>query len=554
MNSKKIVFKNDIFMKNMFTRASNFIIIWEVINKGDSMSVLDVRNVTHGFGARAILENVSFRLLKGEHVALIGANGEGKSTFLNIITGKLMPDEGTVEWSKRVTVGYLDQHSALKAGTTIRQNLRLAFDDLFKMEQELLALYENMATADDDEVNRMMEDAADIQTILDSSGFYIIDSKIEEVANGLGLGDIGLDKLVDELSGGQRTKVLLTKLLLQNPTILLLDEPTNYLDENHIQWLTNYLQNYENAFILISHDIPFINNVCNIIYHVENCALTRYVGNYEEFTRIYDLNKAKEEREYEKQQKEIGKLEDFIARNKARVATRGMANSRMKQLEKMDIIERPRDKPKPTFKFKETKAPSRFLIDAKDLVIGYDHPLTKPLNFQVERNKKIALVGVNGLGKSTLLKTMLGIIPSISGSVTFGENIAYGYFEQEDSRNNTNTALDEVWGEYPSLTNHEVRLELARCGLTTDNITSMMKVLSGGENAKVRLCKILLKELNFLVLDEPTNHLDPEAKDELEKALREFKGTILLVSHEPYFYESFVTDVWNIEDFTTKIV
>ncbi len=310
-----------------------------------------------------------------------------------------MPDEGSVEWSKRVTVGYLDQHSALKPGTTIRENLRLAFDDLFKMEQEMMKLYEDMASSDDDEVSKMMEDAADIQTILDSSGFYIIDSKIEEVANGLGLTDIGLDKTVDELSGGQRTKVLITKLLLQNPIILLLDEPTNYLDENHIRWLTNYLQNYENAFILISHDIPFINNVCNIIYHVENCSLTRYVGNYEEFKRIYQLNKQKEEREYEKQQKEIERLEDFIARNKARVATRGMANSRMKQLEKMDVLERPRDKPKPSFRFKETKAPSRFLIEAEELVIGYNQPLTNPMSFKVERNKKIALTGVNGLGK-----------------------------------------------------------------------------------------------------------------------------------------------------------
>jgi len=302
------------------------------------MSILDVRNVTHGFGSRAILENVSFRLLKGEHVALIGANGEGKSSFLNIIIGSLMPDEGTVEWSKRVTVGYLDQHSALKSGTTILENLRLAFDSLFNMEIEMLKMYEDMSDAEENEVNRMMDDAAEIQTILDSSGFYVIDSKIEEVANGLGLGDIGLDKKVDELSGGQRTKVLLTKLLLQNPTILLLDEPTNYLDENHIQWLINYLQNYENAFILISHDTPFTNRVCNIIYHVENCNLTRYVGNYDEFKRIYDINKQKSEKEYEKQQREIDKLEDFIARNKARVATRGMANSRMKQLDKMEIL------------------------------------------------------------------------------------------------------------------------------------------------------------------------------------------------------------------------
>ncbi len=518
------------------------------------MSVLNVKNVSHGFGARAILENVSFRLLKGEHVALIGANGEGKSTFLNIITGKLMPDEGQVEWSNRVTVGYLDQHSVLKAGTTIRDNLRLAFDDLFNLEKEMLELYDKMADATDDEVNKMMEDTAEIQTILDSSGFYVIDSKIDEVANGLGLGDIGLDKFVDELSGGQRTKVLLTKLLLQNPTILLLDEPTNYLDANHIEWLTKYLQNYENAFILISHDVPFINNVCNIIYHVENCELSKYVGNYDEFMRLYELKKKQLDKDIERQQKEIEQLEDFIARNKARVATRGMAQSRVKKLEKMEIIEKPKEKPKPTFKFKETKAPSRFLIEAKELVIGYDTALTKPMDFWVERGKKIAICGVNGLGKSTLLKTFLGIIPPVSGEVLHGENIVTGYFEQEDSKNNTKTALQEVWDVYPSLQNREVRLELARCGLTTENIESMMKVLSGGENAKVRLCKILMSELNFLVLDEPTNHLDVEAKEELAKAIREFKGTVLLVSHEPHFYESFVTDVWNLETFTTKIV
>lgn len=518
------------------------------------MSVLNVKDVTHGFGSRAILESVSFRLLKGEHVALVGANGEGKSTFLNIITGKLMPDEGTIEWSNRVTVGYLDQHSALKPGTTIRDNLRLAFDSLFELEKEMLAAYDKMAEADEIEVTKLMEDAADIQNILDHSGFYILDAKIEEVAQGLGLGEIGLDKKVDELSGGQRTKVLLTKLLLQNPTILILDEPTNYLDVEHIEWLKRYLQNYENAFILVSHDIPFINDVCNLIYHVENCELTRYVGNYDEFMRLYELKKRQQEKAYEKQQKEIEKLEDFIARNKARVATTGMAKSRMKQLDKMDIIDRPREKVKPTFDFKFSKAPSRFLIEAKDLVIGYDAPLTRPLTFQIERGKKIAICGVNGLGKSTLLKTLLGMIPPVEGVVEHGENIDCGYFAQEDSRDNNNTALEEIWNEYPSLTNHEARSALAKCGLTTEHITSPMKVLSGGENAKVRLCKILMKELNLLVLDEPTNHLDVDAKDELEKALREFKGTVVLVCHEPYFYESFITDVWNVEDWTTKVI
>ncbi|ONI43119.1 heme ABC transporter ATP-binding protein [Candidatus Epulonipiscium fishelsonii] len=518
------------------------------------MSVLNVKNVTHGFGSRAILENVSFRLLKGEHVALIGANGEGKSTFLNIITGSLVPDEGNVEWSNRVVVGYLDQHSVLKAGTTIRDNLRLAFDGLFEMEKEMLGMYDKMGEASESEVNKLMEEAAEIQNILDNSGFYMLDSKIEEVAQGLGLSDIGLDKLVNELSGGQRTKVLLTKLLLQNPTILILDEPTNYLDENHIEWLKRYLQDYENAFILVSHDIPFVNAVCNIIYHVENCELTRYVGNYDNFLQLYEQKKVQEKKAYDRQQKEIDKLEDFIARNKARVATTGMAKSRMKQLDKMDILERPKEKIKPIFNFKYSKSPSRFLIEAKDLVIGYDEPLTRPLNFKVEKGKKIAICGVNGLGKSTLLKTMLGIIPPISGKVEHGENIDYGYFEQEYIDNTNNTALDEMWKTYPSMTNHEVRSELAKCGLTTEHITSLMKVLSGGENAKVRLCKILHRELNLLVLDEPTNHLDVMAKDELCRALKEFKGTIVLVSHEPMFYEQFITDVWNVEDWTTKLV
>lgn len=518
------------------------------------MSVLNVKNVTHGFGARSILEDVSFRLLKGEHVALVGANGEGKSTFLNIITSKLMPDEGTVEWSTRVSVGYLDQHSALAPGTTIRENLRLAFNDLFTLETEMLSAYDKMGEASDAEVAKLMEDAAEIQNILDSSGFYILDSKIDEVAQGLGLGDIGLDKKVDELSGGQRTKVLLTKLLLQNPTILILDEPTNYLDVNHIEWLKRYLQNYDNAFILVSHDIPFVNEVCNLIYHIENCELTRYVGNYDEFLRLYDLKKRQQEKAYERQQKEIDKLEDFIARNKARVATTGMAKSRMKKLDKMEILEKPKEKPKPIFSFKYSKAPSRFLIEARDLVIGYDEALTSPLNFKLERGQKIALCGVNGLGKSTLLKTLLGLLKPIAGEIEFGENVEYGYFAQEDSKNNNTVALDELWNEYPSLTSNEARSELAKCGLTTDHITSPMKVLSGGENAKVRLCKILLQELNLLVLDEPTNHLDVEAKDELEKAIREFKGTVILVCHEPYFYESFITDVWNVEDWTTKVV
>lgn len=517
------------------------------------MSILNVENVSHSFGGRQILENASFRLLKGEHIGLVGANGEGKTTFLNIITGKLMPDEGNIGWCKRITTGYLDQHTVLEKGKSIRDVLRSAFAHMFELEKEMLEIYDKMGDCTDEELTVMMEDVGEIQDSLEHNGFYTLDAKIEEYANGLGIGEIGLDRDVNELSGGQRTKVLLVKLLLENPMILILDEPTNFLDENHIYWLANFLRNYDNAFILVSHDTEFMNSVVNVIYHVENAVLTRYTGDYEYFTQMYDLKRKQVEQAYDKQQKEIAKLEDFVSRNKARAATANMAKSRQKKLDKMDIIEIGKTKVRPTFSFKEARTPGKYVIEAENLVIGYGEPLTSPLNFHVERNRKIAIKGVNGLGKSTLLKTLLDKIPAFDGGVKHDSFIEVGYFEQEESAS-SKTALDEIWDEYPSMNIGEVRAALARCGLTNDHITSQMRVLSGGENAKVRLCRLMLREANILVLDEPTNHLDVDAKDELKKAIREFKGTVLLVCHEPEFYEDIVTDIWNVEDWTTKVV
>lgn len=518
------------------------------------MSILTVENVSHGFGGRKILEDASFRLLKGEHVGLVGANGEGKSTFLNIITGKLMPDVGKVEWCNRITTGYLDQHTVLTPGKTIRETLREAFQHMFDLEKEMLEIYEKMGEAKESEINVMMEDVGEIQNDLEHNGFYTLDSKIEEVANGLGLGDIGLETDVSNLSGGQRTKVLLTKLLLQSPMIMILDEPTNFLDENHIIWLKNYLKNYENAFILVSHDTPFLNDVVNVIYHVENAVLSRYSGNYDEFQRMYQLSIQQNQQAYEKQQKEIEKLEDFVARNKARAATANMAKSRQKKLDKMDIINKTQVKMKPIFKFKEARAAGRFIFQTHNLIIGYETALTGTLNIELERGQKVAIKGVNGLGKSTLLKTLLGIQKPFGGKVKLDDYLFPGYFEQEGERFNNNTALEEIWHDYPGMSNAEVRGALAKCGLTAEHITSQMMVLSGGENAKVRLCKLMLKDVNWLILDEPTNHLDVDAKEELKRALKEFKGTILLVCHEPEFYEDWITDVWNVEEWTTKIV
>ena len=517
------------------------------------MSILNVEHLTHGFGDRAIFDDVSFRLLKGEHIGLVGANGEGKSTFMNIVTGKLMPDEGKVEWSKNVRVGYLDQHTVLTAGMTIEDVLKSAFSYLFEMETRMNEICDALGDADEESMTEMLEELGTIQDTLDSHDFYVIDAKVEEVARALGLAEIGLSRDVTDLSGGQRTKVLLAKLLLEKPDILLLDEPTNYLDEEHIAWLKRYLIDYENAFILISHDIPFLNEVINLIYHMENCELNRYVGDYNHFQEVYAVKKAQLEAAYKRQQQEISDLKDFVARNKARVSTRNMAMSRQKLLDKMDVIELAQEKPKPEFNFKVGRTPSKLIFETKDLVIGYTEPLSKPLNITMERGQKLALTGANGIGKSTLLKSILGLIPSLSGSVELGDNLLIGYFEQEYTGDMTKTCIEEIWREFPSLMQNEVRAALAKCGLTTKHIESQVRVLSGGEQAKVRLCKLINKETNILLLDEPTNHLDVDAKDELKRALQEYKGSILLICHEPEFYLDVVDEVIDCTKWTTRI-
>ena len=518
------------------------------------MSILNVEHLTHGFGDRAIFQDVSFRLLKGEHIGLIGANGEGKSTFMNIITGKLMPDEGKIEWAKNVRVGYLDQHTALAKGMTIRDALAGAFDFLFEMEARMNEICEQMGDASEEELNAYMEELGTIQELLTAHDFYLIDSKIEEVARALGLLELGLDKDVTDLSGGQRTKVLLAKLLLEKPDILLLDEPTNYLDAEHIAWLKRYLNEYENAFILISHDIPFLNSVINLIYHMDNQQLNRYPGDYDKFQEVYAMKKAQLTAAYQKQQKEIADLKDFVARNKARVSTRNMAMSRQKKLDKMDKIELAAEKPKPEFHFKEARTPGRYIFQTQELVIGYEEPLSSPLTLEMERGSKIVLTGANGIGKTTLLKSILGLIPPLSGSVTLGDYLSIGYFEQEMDQSITTTCIEEIWKEFPGFTQYEVRSALAKCGLTTKHIESLVRVLSGGEQAKVRLCKLINQETNVLLLDEPTNHLDVEAKAELKRALTEYRGSILMVCHEPEFYQGLATDVWDCTKWTTRLI
>ncbi|GMX64631.1 ABC-F family ATP-binding cassette domain-containing protein [Paenibacillus elgii] len=513
------------------------------------MSLLTVEELSHSFGGRVLFKNVSFRLLPGEHVGLVGANGVGKSTLMNILTGNLLKDSGKVEWTPKVNYGYLDQHTKLTPGKTVREVLKDAFLPLFELEQELNGITEQMADADPDKLELLLEQMGEIQDRLENSGFYLLDVKVEEMANGLGLDAIGLDRDVAQLSGGQRTKVLLAKLLLEQPTVLLLDEPTNYLDVEHIDWLTDYLQNYPYAFMLISHDTEFMNKVVNVIYHLEFAKLTRYTANYEKFLQMADINKQQHIDAYEKQQEFIKKQEDFIQRNKARYSTSGRAKSRQKQLDRIDRIDRPEEAVKPTFVFKESRASGRIVFEGKDLEIGYSHALLPKMNVTIERGDKIAVVGCNGVGKSTLLKTILGKIQPFGGSTFLGDFLYPSYFEQEVKAPNL-TPIDDVWNEFSHMNQHEVRAALARCGLKNDHITRPLSSLSGGEQAKVRLCKLLMHESNWIAFDEPTNHLDVAAKDELKRALKEYKGTIVLVCHEPDFYEDWVTKVWDVEEWS----
>ncbi len=516
------------------------------------MSILNVEHLSHGFGDRAIFTDVSFRLLKGEHIGLVGANGEGKSTFMSIITDKLMPDEGKVEWAKNVRVGYLDQHTVLEPGMTIRDVLKSAFGFLFEMEAQMNQICDKMGSASEEEMAVMMEELGTIQDLLMAHDFYVIDARVEEIARAFELNELGLEKDVAELSGGQRTKVLLAKLLLEKPDILLLDEPTNYLDAQHIEWLKRYLQEYENAFILISHDIPFLNSVINIIYHMENQRLDRYVGDYDKFQEVHAAKQAQLEAAYKRQQQEIAQLEDFVARNKARVSTRNMAMSRQKKLDKMEVIELAREKPKPEFRFMEARAAGKYIFETRDLVIGYDEPLSRPINLSMERGEKIVLKGANGIGKTTLLRSILGQVLPLSGQVELGDYLYLGYFEQEMPPGNTTTCIEEIWKEFPSYTQYQVRAALAKCGLTTKNIESQVRVLSGGEQAKVRLCKLINRETNVLLLDEPTNHLDVDAKEELRQALTVYKGSIVLICHEPEFYEGIATKVLDCSDWSLR--
>ncbi|MCR8997250.1 ABC-F family ATP-binding cassette domain-containing protein [Brevibacillus halotolerans] len=510
------------------------------------MSILAVENVTQMYGDNIIFQNISFRLLQGEHAGLVGSNGAGKSTLLRILAGELLPDSGTVKWLSHLKIGYLQQHIHLQAGTTILQYLQGAFAHLYEIEKKLLQVTEEMATPKDN-LERLLARYGELQSILDHSDFYQIETKIEEIASGLGIYELGMDRDVETLSGGQRTKLLLGKLLLEEPHVLLLDEPTNYLDDAHIAWLINYVKSYKHAFLVVSHDQRFLNEITTAIYHLEHQTIKQYTGNYDFFLTSYAQNKQQLHNAYERQQKEISRLENFIEKNRVRKAKQ--AKSREKALEKIARMEKPTSSMQPRFMFYIHSEPVSRILEARNLQIGYTEPLLGPIDLRVTRGEKIAIVGYNGIGKSTMLRTLLGYLQPLRGSVRIGERVKPAYFSQEGSASNQ-TPLEQVWSLRPDLTQKEIRQALARSGLSEQHIRQKVCLLSGGEQAKVRLCELMLTNSNVLVLDEPTNHLDTGAKEAFKEALKQYEGTILLVSHEPAFYEDWVTQIWRVQNWS----
>lgn len=514
------------------------------------MSVLTIKGLTHIFDSKTLFEDADLSVNNGEHIGVVGLNGAGKSTFMNIITGRLSQDAGEIKWLNTIRWGYLDQHADIDRSQSVMEYLQGSFDHLYKLNEQLEQIYTDMASEEDpDKLDRLVNKSAVMQEKLDDSGFYDLDSKIKKVANGLGVNNFGYDTVISNLSGGQRAKLMLSKLLLEELDVMLLDEPTNFLDLEQIDWLRKYLDSFKGTFILISHDTAFLNSVCKIIVNIENGMIKKYWGNYDSFLLQHEQNAKQYADSYERQQREIKKMEDYIARNKARAATAGMANSRKKMLDRIDVMQKPISFEKPTFSFPYTLLVTKHLLEVKDLSVGYDgKAILPPITFGLDSTTKLWLRGTNGMGKTTILKTIMKRLPAISGSFNFNINAKINYIEQDlQFRSKEINAMTFMNETYPKMSQKDIRTQLAKVGIKNDLATKYISNLSGGEQVKIKLCALMQKESNILILDEPTNHLDVSAKEALFEALQAYDGAIILVSHEPLYAEKLCNKVFDIE-------
>ncbi|MCD2255205.1 ABC-F family ATP-binding cassette domain-containing protein [Agrilactobacillus fermenti] len=511
------------------------------------MSVLTVKGLSHRFIDKQLYTDASLFLNPNDHMGIIGENGAGKSTLIKILTGQIIPDEGQIKWQRGIDIGYLDQYASLKPGVTVEAFLDSAFQKLIDAEKRMLTYYDTYSSQPDDD---LLAKAGKIQEQLESQNYYERQTSIDNVASGLGiLALYGRD--VSELSGGQRSKLILAKMLLTNPDVLLLDEPTNFLDKEHIDWLADFLANFTGAFIVISHDFDFLNRITNCISDIELSTITRYTGSLKQALRQKAANQATYQKEFEKQQREVSKLKKYIAKNKAGTRAKS-AKSREKQLDKMSILKPLSNNRQANIEFPYTDTASQILYEVNNLSIGYDQNkalLHKPLNFSVGNGEKIVITGFNGAGKSTLIKTMMGKIPALAGTVTTASTVVTNYYWQELIWPNKNMSpLQYLQGRFEDAKPKVLRQVLARAGLSSQQAQQGFVSLSGGEQSKVKLAEMMLHSANVLILDEPTNHLDVQTKDNLKQALQVFPGAVLLVSHEAEFYAgSWIDTVLDIE-------
>ncbi|EGA2933654.1 ABC-F family ATP-binding cassette domain-containing protein [Listeria monocytogenes] len=507
------------------------------------MILLQVQQISKFFGAEVILDNIKLEVKTGDRIALVGRNGAGKSTLLKIIAGKMSYDGGTISKPKSVEIGYLAQNTGLESSKTIWDEILSVFDSLRRMEADLrkmeLRLGEPELYNDPEKYQALMTDYDTLQHTFKESGGYTYEAEIRSVLNGLRFYPEDYEVEIASLSGGQKTRLALAKLLLAKQDILVLDEPTNHLDIETLAWLETYLQNYHGSLLIVSHDRYFLDKVVNQVYEISRTKIDHYKGNYSSFVNQKQAKLEQMWKEFDKQQKQIAKLEDFVARNIVRASTTKRAQSRRKQLEKMDVLGRPQgDEKAAHFGFQFEKQTGKDVLMVDQLSIGYakDKRIASNLTFEMKRQDSLALVGPNGIGKSTLLKTLIRDIPALSGEFHFGAGVKIGYYDQEQAKLTSNkTVLMELWDDYPELNEVNVRTTLGNFLFSDDDVLKNVQSLSGGEKARLALAKLTLLEANVLILDEPTNHLDIESKEVLEAALIDFEGTILFVSHDRYF-------------------
>ena len=515
------------------------------------MILLQTSKLTKLYSGTPILENLQFEVKKGDRIAVVGRNGAGKSTLLKMIADEIDFDSGEIHKPQSVVLGYFAQSSHVNSNDTIYNEMLSVFAETIKLKGQLEELSLKMAEEDpsSEQYLRIIEQYQNLNHRFELMSGYTYESEINNILNRFKFNEIGFDQKISNLSGGQKTRLALAKLLLQKPDVLILDEPTNHLDIDTIEWLEGYLKKYSGAVVIVSHDRYFIDQIATTVYEIEYRKCTKYKGNYSDYMDQKAVSYASLMKQYEKQQKEISKMEDFISRNIVRASTTKRAQSRRKLLDKMERIEIPKINDKSIgITFEIDRRSGNDVLKVEDLTVGYpDQIISDHLDFQINRLDRVALIGPNGIGKSTILKTVAGDLPKLGGEVYYGKSLDMGYFDQEQANlTSNNTVLNEVWNYFPTRLEKDIRTLLGNFLFTGDDVFKTVNQLSGGEKVRLTLCKLMLQKNNFLLLDEPTNHLDIDSKEMLELSLEDYEGTVFFISHDRYFIDKIATRILEV--------